>query len=270
MLLACGHSNKIQVSEVKHNVVKVKKTDSILIKQKEYKDEEIKDSLQFKLMLKDVLAIAKKHHRDKIYYQKSIDWPYELSTATGSFRFGYLFSRSQKHLIVTRNLGGSRTHIDVLLLKGSVFHNVANWFIHDMGYLGYTIKDVNGDLKKDLLLHWYPTAGCCRRNIYDVYLSSQGGFSSKYEFINPTFFPASKTIRGVEYGQPGAVALYKYKWNGLRVDTVEYIYPADTVKKKFYRVHRYSDNEDPTRREVLNAVPREYKKIESFDWFMDY
>jgi len=269
LLSACGHSNKIQVPEVKHNVVKVKKTDSILIKQKEYRDAEIKDSLQLKLMLKDVLAIAKKYHRDKIYYQKSIDWPYELSSATGSIRFGHLFSSFQKHLIVTRTLG-MLTHVDVLLLKGPDFYSVASWFIDDMCYLDYTIKDVDGDHKKDFLVHWYPSSGCCRRNVYDVYLSRKERFTSKYEFVNPTFFPVTKIIRGVDYGHPGEVALYKYKWNGLRVDTVEYIYPADTLKQKYYLIHNRNERDEPGKMKLLTGVPKEYKKIESFDWFMDY
>jgi hypothetical protein len=66
------------------------------------------------------------------------------------------------------------------------------------------------------------------------------------------------------------VPLYKYKWNGLNIDTIEYIYPADTLKKKFYLVHRHSEQNDSQKRKTLATVPKEYLKIDGYDWFIDY
>ena len=48
-----------------------------------------------------------------------------------------------------------------------------------------------------------------------------GQISSGYQGINPTFSTKEKLIRGVQYGY--LAALSKYKWNGLKVDTLEFI-----------------------------------------------
>ncbi|RYU89537.1 hypothetical protein EWM62_14560 [Mucilaginibacter terrigena] len=133
------------------------------------------------------------------------------------------------------------------------------------------MADINGDGVNDFVVNWYPSSGCCARNNFHVYLYQKDNtFSNYFDFINPSFFPKEKLVRGVDYGHPGEVPLYKYKWNGLNVDTVEYIYPADTLKKKFYLVQRYGDNNCPEKRKVLAAVPKEYLKITGYDWFIDY
>ena len=79
-----------------------------------------------------------------------------------------------------------------------------------------------------------------------------------------------KIIRGLGYGHPGEVGLYKYKWNGLKVDTIEFIYPDVSTKGQFIktkkRIYRPTDKEGI----VLKHVPKEYQDIESFEWFVDY
>ncbi len=90
----------------------------------------------------------------------------------------------------------STVFVDVFLLKESKFQLVCNSLVDGMSYLYDTIKDVDGDHQKDFLIHWYPSSGCCRRDIYDVYLyqKAKGNFTSGYEFINPTFSPSEKII----------------------------------------------------------------------------
>jgi hypothetical protein len=114
-------------------------------------------------------------------------------------------------------------------------------------------------------------SGCCRRNVYFVYLfrPQSGTFSRKYFFINPTFSPKEKLIRGVEYGQPGETPLYKYRWNGLRVDTVEYIYRVQQGGVAFMRTRKYRSGL-PGQKDgkALKAVPMEYRHIEDYAWFL--
>ena len=48
--------------------------------------------------------------------------------------------------------------------------------------------------------------------------------TDRNSIINPTFSPKEKIIRGVGYGHPGETEMYKYKWNGNTIDTMEYVY----------------------------------------------
>ena len=88
--------------------------------------------------------------------------------------------------------------------------------------------------------------------------------------MNPTFFPKEKIIRGVKYGHPGEVGLYKYKWDHLQVDTIEFIYPYLKEDGKFIKTK--TQQYRPTKEDgiVLNSLPKEYKSIESIEWFLDY
>jgi hypothetical protein len=93
-------------------------------------------------------------------------------------------------------------------------------------------------------------------------------FAGPYSFINPTFYAKEGVVRGVGYGMPGNTALYKYKWNGLRVDTMEYIYhnADDTRQHSFYSTNRPIEEENVIKRR-LNSLPAEYRSITDFDWF---
>jgi hypothetical protein len=141
-----------------------------------------------------------------------------------------------------------------------------------MTYIKDTIFDVNGDNYKDFIVNWYPSSGCCRRDIYNVYLyiPNKKTFSIDYEFINPTFSAKEKIIRGVGYGHPGEVELYKYKWNGFRVDTIEFIYPDIKTKGQFIRTKTKRDSSNSNEGEILNLLPIEYQNINSVDWFKKY
>jgi hypothetical protein len=67
--------------------------------------------------------------------------------------------------------------------------------------------------------------------------------------------------------------MYKYRWNGENVDTVEYLYlqKTDDFKKtgKFVRSSQLSySSEVQAKYQVIDEVPKEYTKIFGFDWFM--
>ena len=135
-----------------------------------------------------------------------------------------------------------------------------------MTYVSDTLQDVNGDGLNDLLVNWYGSNGCCLKNFYAVYLyqPQNGTFSNGYEFINPTFSAKEQVVRGVAYGHPGEAGMYKYKWNGLQVDTLEHIYfEKDEKGKKTGKVIRKTNKE-----ERLDQVPAEYKHIYGYDWFL--
>ena len=129
-----------------------------------------------------------------------------------------------------------------------------------------------GDGLNDFVVNWYGSTGCCLKAFSNVYLLRQDkkAFSENFEFINPTFSPKEKIVRGVCYGHPGETEMYKYKWNGEKVDTLEYVSYERNEKGKTGKVIISTDRpygEKFKTLKVLNSVPTEYKKIEGYDWF---
>ncbi|WP_338814410.1 hypothetical protein V9L05_03600 [Bernardetia sp. Wsw4-3y2] len=138
-------------------------------------------------------------------------------------------------------------------------------------YQGDTIRDVNGDNKKDFIIKSYPMSGCCLAELRDVYLfQTATKFSAQYHFLNPTFYPKEKIIRGLTYGWNPS--LYKYKWNELKIDTLEYIIPniEDTTRSTFFKTKkwRYPLNMENVEKINLNSIPKEYHSIDNFDVFL--
>jgi len=236
--------------------------------ERQFRKEHLTDSLKQDSALAKILRYAYNHLHSSYSDVDLKIW--DDTTLFTTLTFGNIFSKDKKHLIVQNRVNKYEFNENVYLLDNSKFISVIKEVIPDLTFVVDSVADVNGDGHKDFLLNWYPESGCCARNVYGVYLytAASGMFSKKYEFINPDFFPKEKVIRGVDYGHPGEVPLYKYKWNGLNVDTVEYIYPTDATRKKFYIVHHYGDEYDPKKRKVISAVPKEYRKIGGYEWFM--
>ncbi|KOS06941.1 hypothetical protein AM493_13545 [Flavobacterium akiainvivens] len=74
-------------------------------------------------------------------------------------------------------------------------------------------------------------------------------------------------MRGYEYGHyPG---MYKYRWNGFKIDTVEYVYADTVVRNKYYITSRSANNLPPEKesgiKRIIYKLPAEYKNID-FDY----
>lgn len=139
-------------------------------------------------------------------------------------------------------------------------------------YQGDTIRDVNGDNKKDFIIKSYPMSGCCLAVLRDVYLfQTATKFSAQYHFLNPTFYPKEKIIRGLTYGGQEK-ALYKYKWNELEIDTIEFIFPnlKDTTRNTFFKTKKIEDAYymEKVNKINLKSIPKEYHSIDNFDVFL--
>ncbi len=247
--------------------------DTILNKQaSQLKEEERFDSLQLLVTLKYIQDFSSSKIADgEASFINEFELPESDSTVRSIIRLAYgnLFASSAKHLMV-RQILPSGVYWNVFTYTNRQFIPLLShkeWLI---GFVGDTIEDVNGDSAKDFLVQTYPSAGCCLRNIFSVYLyqSGQNVFSGPYEFINPTFSAKEKIVRGIGYGHPGDVELYKYKWSGLHVDTVEFIYHNidDTLHNSFYRTDRRIFEENVIKRGI-KEVPAEYRRITDFDWF---
>ena len=216
--------------------------------QEEERQQQILDSINFEQSLRLGLRIAnKKKDKNK----------FTLQSDSLTIRYGYLFSPNEKHLIIRRTFPIA-VQTDIYKLQNNEFVKVCTKEMHPMAFIDDTIQDVNGDHLGDYLFHWYPMSGCCERNIYNVFLlNDNGDFTKEIEFVNPIFSAKEKVIRGRRYGHE--TPLYKFKWNGNKVDTIEFIYfPSDMKNGKY--IKRKHENEHD-KGEVLKKLPEEYRKI---------
>lgn len=276
LLLACGQAanqdKKVHIESDSLQTIETKKELTKEEKHKQIEEENRLDSLRLNIALDDAFKIAKTAFKTDNFTKE-----YELKPDDSSYAIKIdiiivgLFKDSQKYFLLRRHVPWA-TYLDLYKIVDDRAKSLIEREQGSMTYIRDTIFDVNGDGHKDFLVHWYPSSGCCRRDVYNVYLNQpkKGKFTKDYEFINPTFSAKEKIIRGVEYGHAGEVGLYKYKWNGLQVDTVEFIYPDVNNKEQYIKTKKGAYR--PTEKEgiILKAVPKEYQKIESYEWFVGY
>ncbi|OWU89145.1 hypothetical protein DBB36_02315 [Flavobacterium sp. WLB] len=276
LVLSCGHNNekKNKLPEKKQPVTKTfeQKEKERLEKRAEIEKQEKIDSLKLDKILFDALKIATQEINKKKFQKKYKVRPDNEYDVEVEINIDCYFAKNNPHLII-RRLEPNNVYIDIYSKDGNKFVKVLSHKEWAMTYMDDTIKDINGDGLKDFVVNWYGATGCCLKAFSNIYLfrKDKKTFSKDFEFINPTFSPKEKIIRGVEYGHPGHTAIYKYKWNGEAVDTLEYVYyETDKEDRKTGKIiiskkEAYSKNKKDIR--ILNSIPVEYKNIEGFDWF---
>ncbi|WP_432670217.1 XAC2610-related protein [Flavobacterium sp. SM2513] len=250
-----------------------KKEKERLEKRKEIEKQDKIDSLNLDKFLKNAIKIAEQNiNLDKFkkeYVETMSDSLYQVEISIIS---DFYFSKENPHLIIRRNTPGS-IYIDIFSKKGSRINKVISHEQWNMTYVNDTIRDINGDGLKDFVVNWYGSSGCCLKAFSNIYLlrPDKKTFSKNIEFINPTFSPKEKIIRGVCYGHPGETEMYKYKWIAEKVDTLEYIsYQKSDKGVKTGKVIISTDQPYGDKNKILkivNSVPTEYRKIEGYDWF---
>lgn len=196
-----------------------------------------------------------------------------------SFNKGYLFDSNFVHMIFTtknrmdifvRNRFGN--DISHELLKDSMYTNVVTCQVNSE-IIYSSVYDVNGDGFSDIVIGLKDEGGCCLAKTTRVYLYLPhcGGFTPYYEFMNPTFFPAERKIRGIAYGHPGQVPLYEKEWIGVTVKDLRYIYPNDKDTLNYtFRSYRKKDFDDNDMGELLKRLPKEFEIINDIQWFNNY
>lgn len=232
-----------------------------------------------------ILAEAKQHIEKRLHLNKKtyhtdyiVENPEECDSKV-SIDMGNLFADEKQHIMI-RSMDQYSLIIDIYARSGQTLLKVFREEANTLTYLSDTIQDINGDGYKDLLINTYGSAGCCLKalSLIFIYQPKFHDFSKAYDFLNPTFSPDEQVIRGVCYGYMGDTDLYKYKWNGAQVDTVEYIYfekkqaedntllPQRTGKVIRAKTRFYDDHQEIIER--LDAMPEEYHNIYGYDWFL--
>jgi len=176
--------------------------------------------------------------------------------------YGHLFAPDQKHLLIRTHMYGGAL-LDVYCLSGDALKPVCSFDMPGLAYENDSIRDVNGDGYSDFLVHWQPVSGCCLRDIYEVFLyhPENGVFSESFELVNPVFYPKEYLVRGLEYGHLGEAGVYTYRWQGSRLDTVEYVYPSREHNGVFKRVRSAGYRTTATDTEMLHRFPDEYRDL---------
>lgn len=225
------------------------------------------DSINLDKLMKSALKLANDNIEAKYFskkYSQTVGKVYDLTT---EIIIGNFFSKDKKHLLIRRK-GGGITYIDIYKKTNDKFELIKKDKHLTITHISDTIFDVNNDGFKDFLLHWYPSSGCCLANNYDVsiYDTKTGEFKIEYSFINPTFYPNEKLIRGFDYGQPNEVNLYKYKWKNNKIDTIEYVCPYEGSRGKYIKTKKPLVRATSKDGIVLKKIPFEYRKIKDFNW----
>ncbi|WP_447635993.1 XAC2610-related protein [Flavobacterium microcysteis] len=247
-----------------------KKEKERLAKERDIEDRD-KDSIGSDNVLADALKFSVQNISKNRFYKKYEVRPHNEYTVKVEVSLDNHFTKLDSHLII-RRIGPDGTYIDIYSKNGTSFKKVLAHQQWTLEYVNDTIRDINGDGLNDFVVNWYGSSGCCLKGFSNVYLlrSDKKTFSNDFEFINPTFSPKEKIVRGVCYGHPGQTEMYKYKWRGETIDTLEYIsYEKNKKDEKTGKIiitkgQPYKDNLTLKR---LDSVPGEYKKIESYDWF---
>lgn len=249
----------------------VQKEKERLEKRKKIEEQEKIDSLRLEKVLKEALIVANQNiNNDKFSYEYEVT-PDSISVKV-EITSGFFFTNTNPHLIIRRNEPSS-INIDIYFRKGNTYEKVVSHKEWSLTYVNDTIRDINGDGLKDFVVNWYGATGCCLKAFSNVYLFRQNlkEFSNSFEFINPTFSPKEKIVRGVCYGHPGETEMYKFQWNRENVDTLEYVsYEKDDKGEKTGKILITSKAPHGKKFKVLkrlNNVPSEYKEIEGYDWF---
>lgn len=223
-------------------------------------------------IISEALSYATAHLKEGEFTHE-LSTPVENGDTLRTFlSYGHLFEPERTHLYIKCKMGGFRSEVlvHIYMLDKGKFREIQSANISETSFVGDSIGDINGDKLKDYMQITYASAGCCLRNKYTVYQYNAGTglFGQVHHFMNPDFFPDEKIIRGVEYGHPGEVPLYKLRWKDTIVEPVEYIYRDPKNKNQFIRTKVQSYPPDKKSGEVLKQVPAEYLHIEGYDWFM--
>lgn len=269
-LLSCQQKTKLQQPT---NATSTKQHNNTQL-QTDIKKTHTPDSLLLTAALTQILENLAQQSNRAVFdssYEQEIEHSFLSSV---SIRMGALFSNNSKHLII-RQTAPWAVVISVYRVNNSQFNLL---FTHEQSALSYTddrISDINGDGLNDFIVNWYGESGCCLKAFSEVYLSNEkfDRFSERFTFINPTFSPKEKLIRGVCYGHPGETEMYKFKWNREQVDTIAYIsFEKNSAGQKTGRFiespRRDWEDSAPPRYRILSAVPDEYTHIEGYDWFL--
>lgn len=219
-------------------------------------------------ILSEALKIATRNIHKETFVKK-YEVIYDDFSTSVEIDLGYHFTAEYPHLIIKRT-DFDIVCVEIYSVNNSQFKQEVFYEQSKLSPLEDTIQDINGDGFNDFVVNGYGTNGCCLKAFSVVYIlkSNKKSFLEEVEFINPTFSPKEKMIRGVCYGHPGQTEMYKYRWKGESIDTVEYVSFHMTeetlpVKTGKIEITKWANK----RTIILDDIPKEYLMINGINWF---
>ena len=268
-VFGCGHVNikKRAVSDTSAKQAKPFKTpDSLHVEQEENAEANTADSVQLVSAMGEILKYADQHKSEKSY-TRDLKVP-GCPRISVKLTFGNLFDGAKKHLVVRRAASGEITNIDIFLLGNSGFKRVCTDTLIVPSYMDDTIRDVNGDHQKDFG-SLVPAIRLLRSgHMRCLPLQTWKGpvFKVTISVYQSRFFALAKKLF-VDFTYGHHPALYKYRWDGLKVDTLGFIV-LDTALKKF-RVFKHEDDAEnfydaesghKKQGRIITKLPLEYER----------
>lgn len=220
-------------------------------------------------ILSDALVAASKSSK-KDKYTKKFE---AVFTGTPPVRvevsLGRHFTGANRHLIIRREgPGHGDWRTDIYSEVSGKFEKALSYAATSVGSESSVIRDINGDGLRDFVVSGGAPNGCCLKEFSVVYLlkNDRKSFSESVQFLNPTFSPKEKVVRTVSYGHPGEVSICKYRWNGEKADESDCVsYQKNDKGEKTGKVVISAPDGKIVR--VVGSVPKEYRKIQGYDWF---
>ncbi|MGH1337441.1 MAG: hypothetical protein ACRBFS_15060 [Aureispira sp.] len=227
-------------------------------------DSEI-DSINLALALNDAFRVASPSFKAERFTSAYTFSPTDTSEEIDiEITVGKLLGTPQTYFLLRRWYSGTEeVYLDFYHIQADSSQLLLHHQQDLITYQKDTILDVNGDQQQDFVVHWYPSAGSWSREVYTVYLNTTNNtsFAGPYTFMNPTFSPTEGLIRGRAYGDPADAGFYKYQWNGLQVDTLEYLYPHPGQVGKYFRTNQETAPLQADNGTILDSLPLEYRGL---------
>jgi hypothetical protein len=124
--------------------------------------------------------------------------------------FGPLISPTAKHLIISSRFAYK---VESKLLNAATLEIIKTISVSD--FFPY-LKDINNDGSKDLIFPGQSEA------IVSIYNDEMSRFNNEIVFEGACFSPSEKLVRGKFRNMP---VYFKYRWAGLELQPVEFLYP---------------------------------------------
>lgn len=217
-----------------------------------------------RLSLEHAFGIAKPSIRtsENFYSYYTYQTPDSLEKIDIEIVVGKLMNDQQTYFLLRRfHFESEKFYLDLYKTQEDTHKVLLSHQQDIVSYQQDTIFDVNGDQQNDLVIYWYPTAGSWAREVCIVYLNNNSHFSGGYTFTNSVFSPVEGIIRGREYGDPKGAGFFKYQWNNLQLDTLEYVYPHLAQKGKYIRVPQKGYLQNIDKGVLLDSLPAEYNNL---------